>query len=241
MKKNCEICGNEFTTVPSKIKKGHGRFCSHSCSTTWRNNKREYKRTEETRKCAICGSTFRCHPNRTWQACSRKCGRTLKSINGRAWIKCAYCGKDMFVPRSRNEKHEFCCRKCYLLWKERESMGEKNRNWKGGSSSDGCRRVNTQAWKRLRKQVLDVCGNKCALCGRSDKPLSIHHIVPYRICREDKIENLVPMCRSCHSFVDNKKDVLVRGYDFIYARGDKVSRFIDKGNPRVEIKVWASQ
>ena len=31
IKRNCLICGVEFETVPSKIKKGHGKYCSPSC------------------------------------------------------------------------------------------------------------------------------------------------------------------------------------------------------------------
>jgi len=29
--KNCEICGKEFTTMPSEIRKGWGRFCDRKC------------------------------------------------------------------------------------------------------------------------------------------------------------------------------------------------------------------
>lgn len=33
----CEFCGKKFHTFPSKIARGCGRFCSHSCHTTFRN------------------------------------------------------------------------------------------------------------------------------------------------------------------------------------------------------------
>src|SRR3990167_4798170 len=29
--RNCENCGNEIKTYPSRIKRGEDRFCSHSC------------------------------------------------------------------------------------------------------------------------------------------------------------------------------------------------------------------
>lgn len=32
--------------------------------------------------------------------------------------------------------------------------------------------------------------------------LCIHHIVPYRICKKDKEENLITLCKSCHSKVE---------------------------------------
>ncbi len=31
MKRNCLICGKEFSTYPSRIKKGRGKFCSKPC------------------------------------------------------------------------------------------------------------------------------------------------------------------------------------------------------------------
>lgn len=31
----CRKCGNSFRTKPSYIKRGHGNFCSHSCSSSY--------------------------------------------------------------------------------------------------------------------------------------------------------------------------------------------------------------
>lgn len=33
----CQYCGKEFETFPSEVKKGHGKFCSRTCSMRYRN------------------------------------------------------------------------------------------------------------------------------------------------------------------------------------------------------------
>lgn len=219
MKRLCEICGRGFTTVPSKVKKGRGRFCSCSCSSKWNNlNLRTYARREEYRKCRVCGSIFRCHPNRTKEACSRTCGGLLRSRRRRSWVWCSYCSELVSVPLNKAGRNVFCGPQCYIAWKEKTSCHEKNPNWRGGSTPEGHRRTSTQAWRRLRGLVLAEWGRRCARCERADRKLVVHHCIPYRICREDNIRNLMPLCVSCHSYVDNKREVTFRGRDFLYVK-----------------------
>ena len=76
-----------------------------------------------------------------------------------------------------------------------ESMkGEKHHNWKGGKTK---RLLNRHSWKLIRQQVLIKYDFKCQDCGKESN-LCVHHVIPYREVREDKIENLIPLCRSCH-------------------------------------------
>ena len=35
--RTCQYCGQQFETFPSEIRKGGGKFCSRSCSMTYRN------------------------------------------------------------------------------------------------------------------------------------------------------------------------------------------------------------
>lgn len=35
--RECIHCGKEFTVFPYQVRKGHGKFCSTSCGTTYRN------------------------------------------------------------------------------------------------------------------------------------------------------------------------------------------------------------
>lgn len=50
----------------------------------------------------------------------------------------------------------------------------------------------------LRKECLRRDENKCVKCGVSNVDLYCDHIVPYRICKEHKLNNLQMLCGSCH-------------------------------------------
>jgi len=53
----------------------------------------------------------------------------------------------------------------------------------------------------LRKKCLIRDNFKCVKCGvhQSKKDLYCDHIMPYRICKEHKLDNLQILCGSCHS------------------------------------------
>ena len=51
----------------------------------------------------------------------------------------------------------------------------------------------------LRKFALVRDNFICVLCGKGSIDLYCDHIIPYRICKEHKIENLQMLCGSCHS------------------------------------------
>jgi len=61
---------------------------------------------------------------------------------------------------------------------------------------------------RLRKKCLKRDKNQCVKCGKKNVDLYCDHIIPYRVCKEHKLENLQMLCGSCHSkktFIDVKK------------------------------------
>lgn len=66
------------------------------------------------------------------------------------------------------------------------------------------KRFCTKAWGDIRKKILYRDKNTCQKCNKMLKKssLNIHHIVPYRFCKEDKEENLITLCKSCHSKVE---------------------------------------
>jgi len=70
---------------------------------------------------------------------------------------------------------------------------ENHPNWKGGEIT---RRVGHE-WKLIRKEVLIKYDFQCLHCGQTES-LDIHHKIPYRIVKEHKIDNLIPLCKSCH-------------------------------------------
>ena len=92
-------------------------------------------------------------------------------------------------------------------------------------------RPNQIGWAAVSKAVRGRDNDACVLCGEAVESgrLSVHHIVPYRICEEDDPENLVSLCKSCHAIADgqfNYGDKGLMGYfriktgaiDLIHAR-----------------------
>ena len=52
-------------------------------------------------------------------------------------------------------------------------------------------------WREARIQVLNRDGNRCRNCGSTEN-LHVHHIQWKRDGGEDKLSNLITLCRSCH-------------------------------------------
>ena len=61
--------------------------------------------------------------------------------------------------------------------------------------------LDTGQWKRTRAAVRRRDGNRCVVCGRSDR-LSVHHVVPARLGGSDKMSNLVTVCVLHHRQAD---------------------------------------
>ena len=74
-----------------------------------------------------------------------------------------------------------------------EISGKNNWRWSGGEH----KRRRGHEWQLIRKQVLIRFEFKCVHCG-VEGTLDIHHIIPYKKVKEHKIENLIPLCKSCH-------------------------------------------
>lgn len=74
--------------------------------------------------------------------------------------------------------------------------GEKNGNWLGGITPKSAGRLNKKGWKDIRLKVLIRDNYTCQFCGREGN--NVHHIIPYRICEHNNINNLTTLCRPCH-------------------------------------------
>ena len=56
--------------------------------------------------------------------------------------------------------------------------------------------------------------NQCVFCKQSNeehvrdtkRSLNVHHIYPYSACRENRIDNLIPLCAFCHREVHRQMD-----------------------------------
>lgn len=138
------------------------------------------------RSCVHCGTVFWVGPAEPKRHCSRACYLATRRINR----ECHQCSKPFVVPISRisgktNASANFCSRSCYndFLWSGR---GAPNRG---------------RSWYAARAEALRR-NPFCAVCG-TFKYLHVHHIIPYRVSRDNSQENLIPLCRKHHKQVEN--------------------------------------
>lgn len=59
--------------------------------------------------------------------------------------------------------------------------------------------INSSAWGRKRDAALNHHGHYCTACGR-DKSLQVHHLT-YKRLGDEGMDDLMPLCEPCHSFV----------------------------------------
>lgn len=82
--------------------------------------------------------------------------------------------------------------------KEAQS-GKKCKLWRGGHKYY---RVANSFWKHLREQVFKRDNYTCQRCKITGVNLACHHIAPYRISRNDSLDNLISVCSKCHAILD---------------------------------------
>ena len=172
-------------------------------------------------KCEYCGISFLRQRSNVKQTksnfCSKKCfSDSRKGINP--------------FPEKKHERH-FCNSKCSGKWKSIHILAEKSSNWKDGSYITIAKQLSSNKWANIRKSVIRLDNNKCALC-KSDIKLEVHHII-----RKGKnpalifdITNLVTLCKKCHCGINGLED------DYIGIFSDIVANRMNCGKPDCENK-----
>lgn len=80
--------------------------------------------------------------------------------------------------------------------------GENAPNWKGGIIPESEKRCNEREWRRIRKEIYKRDNYECVVCSKHGGKLQCHHIIPYRISRDNSFRNLLTMCLPCHTWVE---------------------------------------
>ena len=57
-------------------------------------------------------------------------------------------------------------------------------------------------WLAIRKKCIERDKNTCRKCGCFPAK-QIHHIIPFREVKKHKLNNLITLCKKCHSIADN--------------------------------------
>lgn len=95
------------------------------------------------------------------------------------------CGCNETFEVKKTDPQEF-------IWTH-NTRGVNNPNWKGGLD----KQFYLGFTRKLKKQVKERDGNKCALCSATSKKLDVHHIDYNK--KHSVSENLITLCPKCHS------------------------------------------
>ncbi len=121
--------------------------------------------------------------------------------------------KKLFKNKDYKEKflenNSGCFQKGMIPWSKGKYLeylrGENNHNWRGGICNEP---YSFEFNKELKKYIRSKYNYRCAECGYSEKQLEytlhIHHIDYNK--KNYKEDNLMPLCRSCHSKTGFKRD-----------------------------------
>ena len=69
-------------------------------------------------------------------------------------------------------------------------------------SNEISKRISDPAWKKISDKIRVRDNNTCYKC--NNVGLSVHHIIPFRFSKSDRVDNLITLCISCHTKIDHE-------------------------------------
>jgi hypothetical protein len=199
-------------------------YCSAKCFGIAHKgeNNPAYKDKCRVKKCIVCHKDIVKSPKASFKLfdnnkyCSNKCYRSnLSGINNPMYGKSSYnkgvftkrlqsicksCGKTFHYHKSVS-KGLFCSPKCF---------GEGNRGYANVNYIGAGKYNRGSNWNNIRKDIRARDKYVCMKCGMSNEEcllefgceLHIHHIVPYRLTKDNSSNNLISLCPVCHIEAD---------------------------------------
>lgn len=197
----CKVCGAPVTDRKMTV-----RYCSPKC---WYSTQRGILRKPKQLKlrlrrtvpaqmvpCITCGKEFLLYASaKNRRACSFKCAIPL--LYRQVQVKCSNCGKEFTRGHAlvKRAKKVFCDQECAWTF----ARGENAPTWRGGQP----KHYRGSDWTAVSEAARSRDGYKCQVCGRPQQKgqkLSVDHIIPYRIVKENALVNLISICRApCHA------------------------------------------
>lgn len=178
--------------------------------------------------CPVCKKNFTKYSYKAAQAiyCCQSCaykGRTLgftkrviskpyvikHSLKNRIKKNCEICNKEFEAIPSKDKKHKYCCRLCFEISHKKRMLGKGNPAYINGSSYNK-RSYRGDDWEDVRKEIYKRDGWLCQVCFKhcAGQEIQCHHIVPYKISKDNTPSNLITLCNRCHNAVEfGKKEV----------------------------------
>jgi len=134
-------------------------------------------KSKEIAICGYCGIDYE-KTNEAQKHCCRSCAEASKGNKVLKKLICPGCNNEFVVKQN---KSIFCSNSC------RRSFDNEKR-----SSNT------SKLWPMISELVLERDGYKCKSCGASSVDLLVHHVVP--LCRggDNRRDNLITLCDSCH-------------------------------------------
>jgi hypothetical protein len=156
---------------------------------------RPWRRTGEFVSCGYCGTAYyqrRSESGRRY--CSPGCANAARAVYAKQTRVCASCGREFaFTPKPRsNSAGRYCSLHC------------RNAGYLGCYHGRPARYVggHRPGWASLSRSFRRGGNDFCAICGRSDCRLAVHHIEPYRVARDNRDVNLVTLCPRHHGLME---------------------------------------
>jgi len=173
----CQQCGKRF------ISNKEGRkYCSHKCAHLAR-------KKLKSANCLNCGKKFKKRTAKD-KYCSLECFHAYTTFLPRHQT-CQRCGKTF---TSNHKEQKYCSHECYGLSIRRD--GPRKYAYYGRN------------WPKQRSHAIARDKNTCQRCGVYLASPNVHHIKPFHSFggnwkAANKLSNLICLCPSCHSTIDN--------------------------------------
>ena len=200
----CCVCGGPPQSVTGVL--GPGGTCSRICGQRRRRSSREAPPTRRAKSCEACQRPFTAkwlYDSRRFQRfCSDTCRRVVLARRpAMLTVQCSQCGAH--VKRTagavKRVTRVFCSKEC----RAKGLSGENHGMFRGDKDPN-----RGAAWNRRADTIRERDGYKCRRCdktqGENGQKLSVDHVRPWRTFEDKELanhpDNLVALCRVCHSF-----------------------------------------
>lgn len=151
-------------------------------------------------KCKVCQNPFYIKPYHLKKGWGKYCSKLCQNLGQKTGqhVLCTTCSKEVWkmqkeLRHSKSQKF-FCSKSCQTIWRNKQYIGSKHPNWVNG--------INSYRKLMQNHKISPVCRD----CKLTDKRvLIVHHIDHDRT--NNKISNLVWLCRNCHYIIHEGKTI----------------------------------
>lgn len=138
--------------------------------------------------------------------CSKQLGRSYGSVRQHAYsiMELSFYSRDNCVGENNPFYGKTHSKEARCKMGRPMPRGKDSHLWRGGTTPKTSLRVLSAKWYHISNEIRQRDRNTCQRCGKKYKRrgMSVHHIVPFRLCGVDHCANLICLCMSCHAWAD---------------------------------------